>query len=338
MRAAREEGKLSPLLIEVEVGLYLYQGDLVEAIRVLESNFTDVPRLRVELIKLAVRIDDRERALALVQELDHGALTAQQHLELARLAVELRSPRALELATTAKERNPDDPLAHLGLFFAVLQTDPTDPKVVPPAQVSESSVVILKADDEEDFIVRLMPTGPTRLDKRQFGPEHDFAGSLLGRHIGDVVEFRSGPAKWRATVQEIITPTIADFRDTAEGFRIRFPGHPGIVRMTADAEGFDKLRELRQQAEAEFEEGYSLYIDSDIVTLEAAAQAMNLHPFELWSRTVPMAFGLQFSTASVQPTEGAQAVVAQSSPTCVLDMTSLITISFLGGCPRRCGI
>lgn len=174
---------------------------------------------------------------------------------------------------------------YLGLFLArpMRAKRPKNPKAVEPDTWVELTDTSGGGKDERTIESQLTPDPA----KKEIGPEHELAKKLLGKKVGDEIEF-GGTIPERRRIDTILHKTIRLLHRALDQHASLFPGSGSIGRVSVDLESdnpFDEMKRMTREradfalrAEAGYIEGH--------LPLSVFARIVHVDPYSAWGGLV----------------------------------------------------
>lgn len=175
--------------------------------------------------------------------------------------------------------------AYLGLFFArpMRAKRPKNPTQVEPDAWVQLSDVSGGAIDERTIEAELTPD-PAR---KEIGPSHELAQKLMGKKVGDEIEF-GGAIRERRRVDAILHKTIRLLHRAMEQHASLFPGSDTLGRVSLDLDSDNPFEEMKRVTceRAEFtERAEAGYIEGQL-PISVFAQIVHVDPYSAWGGLV----------------------------------------------------
>lgn len=255
-RKLREKYK-GPLenVSKIEYEIYEKIGDLNNALAVCEAYlnaFPDDTDMQMHLIYIHYRLNNveefnREFNRLLGRTFDLKNLPLQSCFNLAHLhQIGYKPERALEIMYEARRTYFNNADAHLKYFGLFLQVEKQISELLHPTQVQPGTAVRLDNSGQKNwYVIEEREDGYYRPD--ELDVEHRLAQLSLGKSVNDEFNLQDNPIGTDVRrITDIKSKYAYAFQDTILNFSERFPGTPGLWRMTLpDSDGTDDSEEFQ---------------------------------------------------------------------------------------------
>ena len=318
---------LPGLVLEAEMKIYEYVGDLEHAIDLQRLVFEHTGRNASEAARLArllYRHNEQAEAADLVNRFEPGDLKDDYSslMAIAQVKALLGQDDFLQFAYQARRyghRSPEMHLDYIGLFHALESTWSE------PTQVTGDCAVRLHHERKED---RWIIVGDPELPN-EFGTESDLGQRLLGKHSGDTVVLREGLESLSYEINLVQSKYLRAFQESFEDFSTLFPDHPGLSTVDVSNNDFSKMLYMVDQ-KYELGKRANEYYESGQIPISTFAQILGASTIEAWyGRTGSEAVGAIVMSDGASQSIQAAITALRDATKAVIDMTGLLTISLL---------
>lgn len=317
------------VVIEVEAAILEYVGDVTTAVMRCEELCSRSDSTQIDRMRLAVsqfRCGDREAALETALEIDVSELSSDPHalINLANLKRFLGSTDYLDDAYLARRYGHNDPDAHMG-YFRLFQS--VDNELVEPQDVRPGCSVRIKSGANEQWW-HILEEGEEPHGPQDLSPKSGFAQRLLGRGVGDIVEFRRGLENLSYEVVAIQSKYVRAFQETTEEFSTRFPDDLSLSRVKLD----DNFTQVFQSIEfrSQFVHNAENLYQAGRLPFASFCSLIGSSPLEVWPEYIMQPSSrIHFGSSANEEAKEASELLPDATDV-VLDMVALLTAHRLG--------
>ncbi|MER8811252.1 PIN domain-containing protein [Mesorhizobium australicum] len=315
----------SAFYARVAASIHFNAGNLPEA----ETNFATAVRAdptdlsaHIGLLMAYRRGDKLDEARKYVATIDphHLKGTADEFMHLSHLlAVFGRPDDALDLGYRTARDNPDDRHV-LQRYFGLILPEAVAPKLPEPGEtIGKDSWVLLERDSGQRLKV-VIEDGEDRPSKNVYSPSHLLAKVLIGRAVGDKIDYSpvvGTTYEW--VILEHKHKYLGLLHDLFEDFAFQFPDTPGFRQFAVEGNDLtpflDQVKKLSEQDQA-IVDSYA----SHNIPMAAVAAMMGKTSIEFANRLMGTGVPIRVCAGTLGEREAAfKLVTAAKSSGIVLD-------------------
>ncbi len=317
------------IVTDIEVDLLHEAGDIGTAVARLEEICSRGDASSFDLVRLGAaqfRYGKQNDALETIDSIKTLELRDQPSymLLLAQLKQQLDVSGYLDDAYLARQIGASHPDVHLG-YFAMFQSQ--EKEWEEPTVVGPGCAVLLKDGTTEQW-------WHIQEESEEFGfpgflaKDEELAQSLVGKRTGDVVLLKQGLEDLSYEVSAIQSKYVRAFQETFEEFTTRFPGNPGLFRVSFENNDFSKLYETVDHQHELSRRVTEMYEDGKL-PLASFAHFLGQSEIEIWlSCTQSGSAKVRFGSGTAEI--GTQVDRLLQAESIVLDLVALLSVRELG--------
>lgn len=333
LQEARNFGVESPSLLELESWLAEYFGDRNLAIE-LQKKLINVEhqqiKHKIQLTRLQFLNSQRDEAIKTLHNIDSDVIdNASVLMQIAEMQSYIgENTKALQIAYRARKIGNDTPEMYTSYISLFLRLEEEIKDFLNVHTVEPDSAILLNDGRTKRWIKLLSTIKPT--NEWEFTPESDTGKKLLGHKKGDVVVFKSTPIETLSyTIEDVQSIYVRVFQESFEEFGTRFPNHDGMNKIDMSDGDISKIITPTYKRSAFVEQVFEYY-EQGKLPISAAAKMIHLSQYEIFpSFQVTKGKRIFASYGSIDD-QKMQMEVVSNAASITLDVTSLLTLSYLG--------
>ncbi len=326
----RHWSELPKLALEAEASLYEFIGDMESAIGRRVEICQHPEATSVDSVKLAaayIRVGELQRAAETTKQVDVWTLTNSPNeiIRLAHLKRHLLVDGYMEDAYVGRQLGRHDPTVHMGYLALFVSEENEFPT---PEQVSIGHAIRLKTSDVEQWW--LIEEDPKlSVDLRGMTPSDDLAQLLLGKKVGDVIEFNRGLESVDYEILEIQSKLVRAFQETAAEFSARFPKNMSMQAIEIAGDDFTNLFKLVYERNR-YATSIEGFYEGGQLPFTTFCDRIGRPVVEVWKECVTSgAHQIHFALGTAGEAKAASNALAQTDEV-ILDSLALFAVHELG--------
>jgi tetratricopeptide (TPR) repeat protein len=336
-RIRLEQGVEDPFVMEVEAFIAERLGQL-ELAHELDARLSELYptefKHRINLARIEFRRGCDKAGRTILQEINEYQIhDAYQLMLLARMHLLVGAfDRALAIGYRALRKGMDSPEIHLGYSMLFLHVDELI-EGLDPETVSYNTAVRMVSGGQSLWVTILESEEP-EATAFEFPADSEIARHLLGKHKGEIVDLRSGPLEHLSyEIKEIQSIYVRAFQESFAYFSTRFPGHLGIQRMQIVDHDFTPFL-VAVAGKSSLDEAIYQAYRKGLLTLEQFGRIIGRNRIDVISGLMAIADRCVFASAGTHEEQEVQRKLSDEAPSIALDLSSLITLSYLDLLPE----
>lgn len=270
-------------ITEAEIAIYQDLGDYGKAREIASSYVSKFPgniAMQLRLNSLEIRLENFEAVDAFLdKEIEYWNLDISNFRNyVAQLLSRNKRQQAFKIVYEYR-RLKNNLEANTAYMQIVLQFPPTHDEDNHLNKVCIDCAVTLKSRSGQEFSQILENRPSTDLLENEINPEHPRFGKLLGKQVGDQIQFDNNSQKWTITQ---ITNKLKYAFDQSQIKAETVYAESSTIKIFHVDDFWDVIADLRDpQWQKNIDTLNNLYISGQ-ATFGALANKMNKSPFELW--------------------------------------------------------
>ena len=202
-----------------------------------------------------------------------------------------------------------------------------------PKEVNNDTAIQLVSQNVTRWIKILTLTKPDE-GNWEFPPVSLQGRLLLGKHVGDIVKFKSNMLEeLEFTIKEIQSIYVRAFQETFEEFGTRFPNHPGINKINIIDQDFTKFFVFLFQ-QSDFTGKMSKFYDQGIISFGQLAKLIGRNQIDVFSSLQGNRDQRVFASFGSNIDQQEQQLAINSADRITLDLSFLLTVAYLDLLPK----
>lgn len=336
LQDARNFGVRSPNLLELESWLAEYFGDRNLAIE-LQKELIEVEPLqikhRIQLTRLQFLNSQKDEAINTLNSIDSEAIdNAAALMQLAEMHGYIgESTKAIQTAYRARKIGIDTPEIHTSYISLFLRLEDEIKDQLNVDVITPDTAVLINDGVARRWIKLLLTTKPT--NEWEFAPDNEIAKILLGHKRGETVVFKSTPIETlKYTIDEIQSIYVRAFQESFEEFGTRFPNHDGMNKMDISDGDISKIIIPIYRRSVFVDQVLDFYRQGKF-PISAVAKLIHASQYEIFPSFQVMKGNRIFASYGSTDDQKIQMNTISSATSITLDITGLLTLSYLGFLP-----
>ncbi len=314
-------------ITEAEISIYQDLGDYQKSRGLAKEYIEKFPgnlSMRLRLNSLELRLENFEVADRFLEaEIEYWNLDITNFRNYVAQLLSRNKRKEVFKAVYEYRRLKNNQEAHIAYLQTVLQYPLISDEIGEPIEVAIDCVVVLKNKSGQEYVQIIENRASTDLLENEINPEHPRFKVLIGKKVGDVVQFNNSSQKW--TVSYIMGKLKYAFQQSQIKSDTIYAETSPIKTFHADDfwEVIEKLGNPNWQKNLDKMSNY--YISGQF-PFGAFANQMDKNPFEMWDfiRSLKKV-GIQSSTGQLNELIEFSSFLT-SDKILVMDILCLITV------------
>jgi uncharacterized protein HemY len=332
LQDARNFGVHSSSLLELEAWLAEYFGDRNLAVELQKRLVGAEPQQlkhRIQLTRLQFLNNQPDDAKNTLNSIDIEALdNAAALMQIAEMFSYIgENAKAIKIAYRARKTGNEIPEIHLAYVSLFMRIEDEIKDLLNADSVAPDTAILINETTTTHWIKLLSTVKPT--DEWEFAPDSETGKILLGHKKGETVLFKSTQFETLSyTIQEIQSVYVRVFQESFEEFGTRFPNHDGMNKMDIPDGDFSKIITPLYQRSAFVDQVFGFYKQGKL-PISTVARMLHASQYEIFSSFQALKNNRVFGSYGSLADQKTQSDIALAASSITLDLTGLLTLSFL---------
>lgn len=318
------------VLLEIYAWLAQYMGDYEKAIDLYSEMILKEPnkvKYKLEYVLLLYRKNNTDLALRQLEGISFNIKEPWDLLEAAELySVMGNHSKALRLGYQARKKGIDNAQIHIAYVHLFLRAEG---EIDIDVDVVQVNTAILLGNDANEHWIKITDIEPISENDMEYSPVSEQANLLLGKKVGDAVEFRRSTLQDLVfTIKKIQSVFVQAFQETMDEFGVRFPEEKSLQRITIRNNDFSTFLEFVAHSDI-FIEKISKYYVSGNMTIEQFAYLIGKNQLLLFLALQKDSERRIFASLGTPEDQNAQRKIIEGANSTTLSLSGLLTLSYL---------
>ncbi len=332
-RNAREVyGFLDEILLNFEASIYESSGDLVHSEEIekllieLAPNYHDY---RINHARVVFRQGDYQLSSSIINTIENAKVKSPIVLmQLAQLQIALGlEEQGIRTAYKARKLGINSPEIHHAYIGLLLKVEDSLP-LLNPEDVAPNTSILISSKRDNRWIA-ILDDENTNIEQWEYPANSDFAKHLLGKTIGDSIEFKAGRNEGTTyKIKEIKSIYVKALQETFADFSLRFPENNMLQMHSIDAGESSEFYLTVARKGLASEAAYNAYSAGQL-SLEQFAWLVGKNRYDLMSELIKLKNEKIISSQGTHKEQTEELNTARSADTIAIDLSSLITLNYL---------